>query len=78
MFQKMDEILLKAVMKWDGFVDRLLHEEKGAADMVAILVVIVILLAVAAIFKTQLEGLVEAVFGKATDWVTDSNPKTLN
>ena len=72
MFEKMDLALIGAKMKMDDYVDRLLHEEKGASDIVAILVVIVILLAVAAIFKTQLRGLVEQVFGKATDWV-DAN-----
>ncbi|MDO5346695.1 MAG: Flp1 family type IVb pilin [Lachnospiraceae bacterium] len=72
MFEKMDLALIGAKMKMDDYVDRLLHEEKGASDIVAILVVIVILLAVAAIFKTQLSGLVEQVFGKATDWV-DAN-----
>lgn len=55
-------------------MDRLVHEEKGAADIVAILVVIVILLGVAAIFKEQLEGLVESVFGKATGWVNSEMP----
>ena len=72
MFEKMDLALIGAKMKMDDYVDRLLHEEKGASDIVAILVVIVILLAVAAIFKAQLSGLVEQVFGKATDWV-DAN-----
>lgn len=72
MLEKMDLALIGAKMKMDDYVDRLLHEEKGASDIVAILVVIVILLAVAAIFKTQLSGLVEQVFGKATDWV-DAN-----
>lgn len=46
-----------------------MHEEKGAADIVAIMVVIVILLAVAVIFKEQLSTLVETVFSKANDWV---------
>ena len=69
MFEKMDMALLCARAKWNGFVDRLLHEEKGAADIVAILVIIVIVLAVAAIFREQLIGLVQKVFGKATTWV---------
>lgn len=72
MFGKVDTMYLDAKIRWEQFADRLLHEEKGASDIVAIMVVIVILLAVAAIFKTQLTGLVTNVFGKATDWV-DSN-----
>lgn len=67
----MDLLLLTAKSRWDGFADRLVHEEKGAADIVAILVVIVILLGVATIFREQLKTLVESVFGKATQWVSD-------
>ncbi len=69
MLNKVDLLLLTAKSRWDGFMDRLVHEEKGAADIVAILVVIVILLGVATIFKGQLEELVKSVFGKATGWV---------
>lgn len=72
MFEKMDMMLIGAKMRWNQFVDRMLHEEKGASDIVAIMVVIVILLAVAVIFKEQLTGLVQKVFQKATDWV-DAN-----
>lgn len=69
----MDLLLLTAKSRWDGFVDRLVHEEKGAADIVAILVVIVILLGVATIFRNQLQALVESVFGKATQWVNSQS-----
>ena len=69
MFEKMDMALLCARAKWNSFVNRLFPEEKGAADIVAILVIIVIVLAVAAIFREQLIGLVQKVFGKATTWV---------
>ncbi|MEY8338317.1 Flp1 family type IVb pilin [Lachnospiraceae bacterium 62-35] len=69
MFEKMDLALLSAKRKAGEFWNRLLHEEKGASDIVAIMVVIVILLAVAVIFKDQLTSLVETVFNKANDWV---------
>lgn len=69
MLNEMDLLLLTMKSRWDAFMERMVHEEKGAADIVAILVVIVILLAVAVIFKDQLIHLVEAVFGKATAWV---------
>lgn len=39
-------------------------EERGASDIVAILLVIVILIAVAAIFRTQLTAMVTGVFEK--------------
>lgn len=76
MFDKMDMMLLMAKAKLNVFVDKLLHEEKGASDMVAIMVIIVILLAVAATFKKELEGLVQEVFGKATSWVKDFDTTT--
>lgn len=38
------------------------QEEKGASDIVAILLVIVILIAVAAVFRTQLLAAVNGVF----------------
>ena len=69
MFMKMDLALMNEKRKAGEFWDRLLHEEKGASDIVAIMVVIVILLAVAVIFKDNLISLVETVFGKANDWV---------
>lgn len=72
MLDTMDKVLIGAKVRWDLFVHRLLHEEKGASDIVAIMVVIVILLAVAVIFKEQLEELVKKVFGKATTWVDEN------
>lgn len=72
MLDTMDKVLIGAKVRWDLFVHRLLHEEKGASDIVAIMVAIVILLAVAVIFKEQLIGLVEKVFGKATTWVDEN------
>ena len=71
MLDTMDKVLIGAKVRWDLFVHRLL-QEKGASDIVAIMVVIVILLAVAVIFKEQLTGLVEKVFGKATTWVDEN------
>jgi hypothetical protein len=70
--ENLDVMLLQAKMKGNEFVDRMIHEEKGASDIVAIMVVIVILLAVAVIFKTQLTNLVQAVFTKATNWVNEN------
>lgn len=72
MFEKMDMALLYARAKWNGFVNRLFHEEKGAADIVAIMAIIVIVLAVAVTFRGQLEELVRAVFKKATTWVGEN------
>lgn len=72
MFEKMDMAFIRTRIMFREWKDRLLHEEKGASDIVAIMVVIVILLAVAIIFKEQLEGLVSKVFEKATTWVEEN------
>lgn len=69
MFRKLDMLLISAKGKMERLADRMIHEEKGAADIVAILVVIVILIAVAGIFRTQLMELVTTVFEKVTDFV---------
>ena len=69
MFVKMDMLFLRTQMRLGRMKERFIHEEKGASDIVAIMVVIVILLAVAVIFKEQLTKLVEAVFKKASTWV---------
>lgn len=74
MFMKMDLAFMNAKRKAGEFWDRLLHEEKGASDIVAIMVVIVIILAVAVIFKDQLTELVENVFDQANGWVNDNVP----
>ena len=68
MFRKLDMLLISAKGKMERLADRMIHEEKGAADIVAILVVIVILIAVAGIFRTQLMELVTTVFEKVTDF----------
>ena len=44
-------------------------EERGASDIVAILLVIVILIAVAAIFRTQLIAAVTSVFEKLMEFL---------
>lgn len=60
---------LRTKAKLQQGLKNMLTDETGAADIVAILVIIVIVLAVAVIFKEQLINLVQAVFGKATIWV---------
>lgn len=47
----------------------LAKEEKGASDMIAILVIIVILIAVAAVFQEQLRGAIEAAFNKLITFI---------
>lgn len=50
-------------------VEVLVKEEKGASDIVAIIVVIAIILVVAAIFREQLTQAVTTVFENLTDFI---------
>lgn len=73
MLKRLDLMAINLKCRLSRFKDWVLYEEKGASDIVAIMVVIVILLAVAALFKGQLEDLVKQVFKKSTDWVNEQN-----
>lgn len=53
---------MKAVSKFQ-------KEEKGASDMVAILVLIVIIIGVASVFQNQLKSAINAAFGKLIDFI---------
>lgn len=69
MLGKMDMLLLNGQAKLMRFLADLEKEEKGASDMVAIMVVIVIIIGVAVAFKDGLEKAIEAVFSKLTDFI---------
>lgn len=67
MKEKLDMFYLKVTQRLLDEMERLGEEEKGASDIVAILLVIVILVAVAAIFREQLMGAVTTAFGKLNE-----------
>lgn len=50
-------------------VENFAEEERGASDMVTILVIIVIVIGVAATFSKQLSGAVTAAFTKLTTYI---------
>lgn len=56
--------------KWQfNMMENALKDERGASDMVTVIVLIVIILAVAAIFREQLMSIVTNVLGKLTEFV---------
>jgi len=59
-----------------NFMDRL-KEERGDTNFVAIIVIIVIIMAIAVIFKDQLQTAVQSVFTNLTDFI-GSGDHTLN
>lgn len=70
----MNEALLKA---WIGaqirlrnFWEDLKSEENGAVEIIAMLLIIVVVIAMVAIFKDRIKTIIENVFGQADDAVT--------
>lgn len=66
MREKLENALWKAVY---AINERILKDEEGDSNMVAVIVLIVIILAVAAIFREQLLNAVNAVFGNLMDFI---------
>lgn len=73
MLGKMDLMLLNSQTRLRRFLDDFKAEEKGASDMVAIMVVIVIIIAVAGVFNEQLKQAVTDVFSKLTNFINSTS-----
>ncbi|MGI6012483.1 MAG: Flp1 family type IVb pilin [Ruminococcus sp.] len=66
MREKMDKALWNMMYYVN---EKFLKDETGDSNMVAVIVLIVIILAVAAIFREQLLGAVNSVFGNLTEFI---------
>lgn len=66
MLKKVENMMISKAMK---AAEVFTKEEKGASDIVAIIVVIAIILVVAAIFREQLTSAVTTVFENLTDFI---------
>lgn len=66
MLKKVENMMISKAMK---AAEVFTKEEKGASDIVAIIVVIAIILVVAAIFREQLLKAVNAVFTNLIDFI---------
>lgn len=62
MFNFLDMQMIKLQTKMRNFAEDLKKEERGASDIVAVLLIILVVVAVAFIFKKQLINLVNQVF----------------
>lgn len=69
MMDKLNLCVLGAKVRAEKYLERICEEEKGASDIVAILVIIVILIAVAGVFREGLMNLVSTVFSKVGEFV---------
>lgn len=64
MMRKMDMLWIGAKNRIHNFWEDFKTEEKGAAEIVAILLVILAIVAVVVIFREQLKALINGVFGE--------------
>lgn len=69
MSKAMENLYITTCAKGKSFFAKMRSEERGASDMVAVIAIIVIVLAVAVIFRQQLTAVVEAAFGNVTEWI---------
>lgn len=51
------------------FMEKFVEDEEGDSNMVAVVVLIVIVIIVGGVFKDKLEGAVNDVFGKLTNFI---------
>ena len=73
MFELIDLFFISQAMKLQGAFDAFKEEERGASDMVAVMVLIVIIIAVAAVFNGKLKEIVEQIFTKLSGFVSSTN-----
>ena len=69
MFELIDLLVMAQAVKLQGALKAFKEEERGASDMVAVMVLIVIIIALAALFNQKLKGAVESIFAQLTSFV---------
>lgn len=72
MFQKMNRELMNAIIALQCKVNAFVEKEKGAVDIVAIVVLMGIVVLVAIIFRKQLENLINNLFKTIGQNATDA------
>ena len=65
----LDGKLIGMQLRARRFVSQLLEEERGDTNFVAIIIIILILIAIAGIFKDQLEKAIKKVFDSLTNFI---------
>lgn len=73
MFELIDLFFISQAMKLQGAFDAFKEEERGASDMIAVMVLIVIIIAVAGLFNGKLREIVEQIFTKLGNFVSSTN-----
>lgn len=70
MLQKLDSMFLRKKLEMQEKLQEFLNEEKGASDMAAVMVLIVVVVAIAGVFNSQLKEAVTAAIKKLTDFIS--------
>ena len=75
MFELIDLFFISQAMKLQGAFDAFKEEERGASDMVAVMVLIVIIIALATLFHDRLREIVGQILDSLSGFVsTNSTP----
>ena len=75
MFELIDLFFMTQTMKLNGAIEAFKKEERGASDMVAVMVLIVIIIALATLFHDRLKDIVGQILDKLSGFVsTNSTP----
>ena len=69
MQEKILKLYIMMQMGMAGFLEDFKEEERGASDIVAIILVIVVIIAVATIFRNQLTEIMENIMEKVSTFV---------
>ena len=69
MQEKLLGMYIMMQMKMAGLIEDFRNDERGASDIVAIIMVINVVIAVAAIFRQQLQRVITDAFGKVSEFI---------
>ena len=70
MFELIDLFFITQTMKLNGAVEAFKKEERGASDMVAVMVLIVIIIALATLFHGRLRDIVGQILDSLSGFVS--------
>ena len=69
MQEKLLGMYIMMQMNMAGLIEDIRNDERGASDIVAIIMVIIVVIAVAAIFRQQLQRVITDAFGKVSEFI---------
>ena len=72
MFELIDLFVMAQAVKLQGALKAFKEEERGASDMVAVMVLIVIIIALAALFNQKLKDRVTSILDNLQSFVTSN------